>query len=150
MFQYRTRIVEKEPTYEQLVECNRQYLLAVLGEHPERAHMVPAEMLREAVKRKPAPAPEPEPEPELVIALRPKIMREKAVEIAARHDITVSQLLGHNKSPRFTPARIDFVVACRAMKPQKSHPQIGIFMNGRHHSTIIHYERIARRQQEAA
>jgi len=135
------RIVEKEPTYEELVEQNRQYLLAVLREHPEYTHMVPAEMLREpVVLRKDAPVMTQitEPLPDM-----PSWVRAKAIEISAMHGITIDQLINGGRSPYYTPARCEFVVACRAMKQSYSYNQIGNFMN-RDHAAAIRYERIAR------
>lgn len=141
MFKYRdpvkVRHIEIEPTYEELVECNRQYLLAVLREHQELAHMVPEEMLREPKPRK---LPEPEPERlEIDIMMPPKPMHEAAEEVAKRHGITVEALIGRNRSPKYTPARSDFVVACR--EANTSYQKIGIFMGGRDWATIMHYEK---------
>lgn len=147
------RFADIEPTYAQLVECNRQYLLRVLEHHPECAHMVPGEML--LAPQPPAPKPTPEPvKPKVVYADLgtpdfQNSMHRKAAEIAHEHDITVDELIGGNRSPRYTPAREDFVVACRDLG--KTFQQIGIYMNGRDWATIIHYERKAKaRLQEAA
>lgn len=142
------RFVDSEPTYAELVERNRQYLLSVVKHHPELAHMVPEEMLL-------APAPKPDPEPVKPVVVyadmgTPNLysgMHSKAAEIAQLHGVTVEELIGRNKSPRYTPARSDFVVACRKMG--KTFQQIGIYMSGRDWATIIHYERKARLQEAA-
>lgn len=147
------RFADIEPTYAQLVECNRQYLLRVLEHHPECAHMVPEQMLLAPKPSAPKPAPEPV-KPKIVYADlgTPEFqssMHRKAAEIAQLHNVTVDELIGGNRSPRYTPAREDFVVACRDLG--KTFQQIGIYMNGRDWATIIHYERRAKaRLQEAA
>jgi hypothetical protein len=134
------RVIDRDWSQKELVERNRQYLLAVLKHHPELAHMVPPEML---IKAKPKPKlikPEPEPKPHIdVLPLPPKPMHQAAAEVATQHGITVEELIGRSRSPKYTPARGDFVAACR--KSNTSYQKIGLFMSGRDWATIIHYEK---------
>jgi hypothetical protein len=136
------RAVDVEPSYAELVEANRKYLVLVTKHHPELAHMVPAEKLiqQEAAKRvriikgrAPAAAP-----PTNYIPPPRKPIEVRAAEVAERHDILVEELIGPSCSRRYSEARGEFIVACR--KLDLAYARIGLYMN-RNFSTIIHHEK---------
>jgi chromosomal replication initiation ATPase DnaA len=129
-----------EPTYADLVEINRQYLLRVIEEHPELASMVPAEKLAKPKRKKVTPETKAPVKIELNYIPPPaKPIEVQAWEVAARHDIPVHELIGPSCSRKYSQARGEFIIACR--KLDIAYTRIGEYMSGRNFSTIIHHEK---------
>jgi chromosomal replication initiation ATPase DnaA len=136
------RAVDVEPSYAELVEANRKYLVLVTQHHPELAHMVPAEKLiqQEAAKRvRIIKGRAPAAAPTNYIPPPRKPIEVRAAEVAERHDLLVQELIGPSCSRRYSEARGEFIVACR--KLDIAYKRIGDFMSGRNFSTIIHHEK---------
>lgn len=70
-------------------------------------------------------------------------MKEAAKRCAAKHGITVPELIGGRKDRRFTPARGEFVRMCLTSPLCKNKSEIGVFMNRRDPTTILYYERVS-------
>lgn len=66
-------------------------------------------------------------------------MREIMREVADRYDMAVEEIKGSYRFAYLTPARTEF--ALRAKWAGFSSTQIGEFMGGRDHTSILHYWR---------
>lgn len=65
-------------------------------------------------------------------------LREIAVEVAAKHRITLDQLVGHDRSVCFVHPRQEVYFRAYIECPHLSYPEIGRRMGGRDHTTIYH------------
>lgn len=68
----------------------------------------------------------------------PTSMRHAAEYICRKHDITLNELRGASRSRHYTVARKEFSVICTE-KLGKSSPEIGHYLGGRDHTTILYY-----------
>lgn len=65
-------------------------------------------------------------------------LREIAVEVAAKHRITLDQLVGHDRSVCYVHPRQEVYYRAYIECPHLSYPEIGRRMGGRDHTTIAH------------
>jgi chromosomal replication initiation ATPase DnaA len=77
---------------------------------------------------------------------KPQTMREIAERVAGLHNVTVDDLKGSSRLKKFAHARQEAMWAMRQAvnadgSPRFSLPQIGRFLGGRDHTTVIHGER---------
>lgn len=133
---------------------------ATLSEHYKavRARLNPRPLPQLITQIEPTPEPKPKPEPTPTPELRPQIKRRPApalapvtipsltptarryvhilYDVAARHDVTLEDLVGHSRSHKFIVARHE---ACYLLREANySYPQIGRFLGNRNHTTIVH------------
>lgn len=60
-------------------------------------------------------------------------------DVATRHNMTVQEMIGKDRRPRYTRARQEAMYLLR--HAGYSYPQIGRFVGGRDHTTALHGER---------
>jgi len=65
-------------------------------------------------------------------------LRDIAVDVAAKHRITLDQLVGHDRSVCYVHPRQEVYFRAYIECPHLSYPEIGRRMGGRDHSTIVH------------
>lgn len=80
---------------------------------------------------------------EILVAVPMVTMKEIAAEVCHEHGIRLSDLLGQSRERRFAWPRQEAMwrMSAQAMtngSPRYSLPQIGAFMGGRDHSTVVH------------
>lgn len=85
----------------------------------------------------------------------PMTMRAIAEDVCARRNITLAELISHTRTKRVAGPRHEFMWLCRQVRRLNGHhrfsfPQIGRFLGGRDHSTVVHgARRYAERPQPA-
>jgi chromosomal replication initiation ATPase DnaA len=108
----------------QMREMDRAYMAAVAALHPEkviesaRAKLLPEPMIEEPVEI--------------------TTMRQAAQVICKRYGITEIDLVGPRRTRLFNEPRSEFVGLCKTVL-DKSYNQIGAYMSGRNHTSILHY-----------
>lgn len=60
-------------------------------------------------------------------------------EVATRHNMTVDEMIGRDRRPRYIRARQEAMYLLR--QAGYSYPQVGRFVGGRDHTTALHGER---------
>lgn len=60
-------------------------------------------------------------------------------DVATRHNMTVQEMIGKDRRPRYTRARQEAMYLLR--QAGYSYPQVGRFVGGRDHTTALHGER---------
>lgn len=75
-------------------------------------------------------------------APQPLTMRAIADEICARHNVTLAELVSHDRTRRVSQPRYEFMWRARQVFRSDglhrfSFPKIGQFLGGRHHTTIL-------------
>lgn len=95
-------------------------------------------------RRVPPPRPKPIPRAEAATAPRAnqRVFADILAQVAYRHGLTVEELEGPCREARFVSARVEAVAALR--RGELSMGEIGKLLGGRHHTTIMHLEQLAR------
>jgi len=75
----------------------------------------------------------------------PNGMANIAQDVCIIHGITVEELRGSSRKVRFSFARKEFCYLVKASMKEKSYPEIGRWLGGRDHTTVLH---LARRWKE--
>jgi hypothetical protein len=81
-------------------------------------------------------------------ASTPSSLRQAANMVARRHRITTKDLIGRSREQRLVEPRKDFIMLCRTQLG-KSFGEIALFMDGRDHTSILHYYQLAQADLES-
>lgn len=88
------------------------------------------------VIRPPVFTPPPIPKPPRADA---RLSTRILYDVATRHNMTVQEMIGKDRRPRYTRARQEAMYLLR--QAGYSYPQVGRFVGGRDHTTALHGER---------